>query len=568
MAIAKNPQMMGFNVNQYMRSAASRTVDRPTIGFRSWYGFGPEGRLIEAGGQPYLLSTVLGVTSGRGNSVNEVVNCLRRAASADGTQPKGTIFYCQTGDVRSTTRAPEFAAAVAELAKLGVKAEIIKTAMPEGRKDVMGLMSGVADFSWPRTGSTILPGAICENFTSFGGILVEGQSQTPLSEFIRYGAAGASGTVVEPYAIGAKFPSPMMHVHYARGCSLAEAFYQSLFAPAQQLIVGDPLCQPWAQIPKVEVGGVASDGVVKGKLTLEPKASVSGGGKIDRYELFVDGRRTDTTRIDGKIEWDSATESDGYHELRVVAIDAGPIETQGRAIIPVTSNNHGRTIQATAAAGIRWGQSLKVHIKAEGMQELAVVHGTRVLGKTTGPEGDVEINPRVFGLGPVQLQAVGTAGATAAQRVWSAPIVLNVEAGAPLPPLASPPANRARGLVLQMPGNKVIRVDETSDPSWLTLKGMHANEAFTLQGFFDAEANDVYQFVAQHTGQLKLSVDGHALYDNAQGANTLAYVPVALAKGLHRLTVTGRTGGDMKLKLQFGGQGTQMLSRDRFVHAR
>ena len=40
-----------------------------------------------------------------------------------------------------------------------------------------------------------------------------------------------------------------------------------------------------------------------------PKASASGGGKIDRYELYVDGRRMDTTRVDGRIEWDSAAES-------------------------------------------------------------------------------------------------------------------------------------------------------------------------------------------------------------------------------------------------------------------
>jgi hypothetical protein len=296
---------------------------------------------------------------------------------------------------------------------------------------------------------------------------------------------------------------------------------------------------------------------------------VSGGGTIDRYELYVDGRRMDTTRVDGRIEWDSAAESDGFHELRVVAIDSGPIETQGRAIAGVTSANHGHTIRATASADtVRWGQSLKIHVAAPGMQELVVLHGTRVLGKTTGPEGDVEINPRVFGLGPVQLQAVGSAGSTAAQRVWSAPIEINVEAAPPLPPLASPPANRARGLVLQMPGNKVIRVDETADPAWLTLKGMHANEPFTLQGFFDVEADDVYQFVAQHTGQLKLTVDGHTLYESANGENTLAYIPVALAKGMHRLTVTGRTGSDLKLRLQFGGPGTQMLSRDRFVHAR
>jgi len=55
--------------------------------------------------------------------------------------------------------------------------------------------------------------------------------QTPLTEFLRFGAAGASGTVTEPYAIPAKFPDPFVHVHYVAGCCLAESFYQSITGP-------------------------------------------------------------------------------------------------------------------------------------------------------------------------------------------------------------------------------------------------------------------------------------------------------------------------------------------------
>jgi hypothetical protein len=68
-------------------------------------------------------------------------------------------------------------------------------------------MTGIADFDWPASGSTVVPGAICENLTSFGGIFTPAAGQTPLSEFLRAGAAGSSGTVIEPYAIQAKFPT-------------------------------------------------------------------------------------------------------------------------------------------------------------------------------------------------------------------------------------------------------------------------------------------------------------------------------------------------------------------------
>ena len=64
----------------------------------------------------------------------------------------------------------------------------------------------------------------------------------------------------------------MIHVHYARGCSLAEAFYQSVCGPYQLLIVGDPLCRPWANIPQVSVAAVAPGAILHGIATWKPTA--------------------------------------------------------------------------------------------------------------------------------------------------------------------------------------------------------------------------------------------------------------------------------------------------------
>ena len=47
---------------------------------------------------------MLGVTAGRGNSLGEVLNYLRRSAAADGTHPKGTIYYVKNDDIRSKVR--------------------------------------------------------------------------------------------------------------------------------------------------------------------------------------------------------------------------------------------------------------------------------------------------------------------------------------------------------------------------------------------------------------------------------------------------------------------------------
>ena len=83
----------------------------------------------------------------------------------------------------------------------------------------------------------------------------------------------------------------MIQVHYARGCTLAEAFYQSVYGPYQLLIVGDPLCRPWADIPQVSVAGVEAGATVRGRLTLEPSVTSAGKATADRFELFVDGVR-------------------------------------------------------------------------------------------------------------------------------------------------------------------------------------------------------------------------------------------------------------------------------------
>ncbi|HEX4148195.1 MAG TPA: hypothetical protein VHY20_04370, partial [Pirellulales bacterium] len=225
---AHRPDWIALDSNHYVRPAEPAPGVPGTHAFRSWYGWSEKGALLEAGGEHYMLSTALAVTSGRGNSVNEAIEYLARSAGADGSQPKGTIYFDETSDIRSTCRQPLFAPAIEELKQLDVHGEIAREALPRGRSDVQGVMAGVADFSWPKSLSTIRPGAICEHLTSAGGLLSQGEPQTPLTEWLRYGAAGSSGAVAEPYLIQAKFPLPQMHVHYARGSSLAEAYYQAV----------------------------------------------------------------------------------------------------------------------------------------------------------------------------------------------------------------------------------------------------------------------------------------------------------------------------------------------------
>ena len=203
-------------------------------------------------------------------------------------------------------------------------------------------MLAVANFNWGRSQCQFLPGAICENLTSFGGVLRQSAGQTPLSEVLRYGAAGSSGTVIEPYSILAKFPHPVIHLHYRRGCSLAEAFYLSVPAPYQLLIVGDPLCRPYATPPRVAVEGVRPGEEVAGEVEITPTAKAFPGQAVDHFQLFVDGRLRQACAPGSQFILNSEKMPDGHHEFRVVAVASDNIQTQGRMIVPVRVTNRNR----------------------------------------------------------------------------------------------------------------------------------------------------------------------------------------------------------------------------------
>jgi hypothetical protein len=429
---AGNPAAyLAMSNNQYMRRAVPQQKDAPTLAFGAALRFGPHGDLVESGGASYLLSVMLGVTAGRGNTVPEVLDYLQRSAEADGMHPKGTIYFCQNGDIRSRIRQRAFPEAVKQLNALGVAAEILDGVLPPKKKDVQGAMIGAADFDWKASGSTILPGAICEHLTSFGGIMSAGAGQTPLSAFLRCGAAGASGTVVEPFAIQDKFPLAMIHVHYARGCTLAEAFYQSVFGPFQLLIVGDPLCRPWANIPAVAVEGVQPGAAVKGTLTLAATATVPGGGKVDRFELFVDGLRGPTAKPGEPLLLDTLKLGDGHHELRVVAIEAGPIRSQGRRIVPIVIANHGRRLDVSLSPLPRVPADgrLTVTAKCPGAASIAVFHNADLLGTIAAAEGRVEIDARRLGSGPARLRTVARGNAGPESNVYGPTVEVNVADG-------------------------------------------------------------------------------------------------------------------------------------------
>jgi hypothetical protein len=439
--MARQPTFLEVGSNRYWRPLSDEGIPRETQGFRSWYGWGAAGELLEAGGPRYLLSTMLGVTNGNANTVTEVVSGLATAAAADGTRPLGTIYFAVNKDVRSTTRSRDFNAIVRELGRVGVQGELFEGTLPVRKKDVAGLMTGTPNFVWDKAASTIVPGAICENLTSFGGIFTPNTGQTNLAEFIRSGAAGSSGTIIEPYALQDKFPHPSIQVHYARGACLAEAFYQSIRAPYQILVVGDPLCQPWGMIPRI-TATFASDAseldtgrVLAGKVWIEPVGRVPKPAHatperslhVDRFEFFVDGVRHGQCAEGESQQLDTTELADGHHELRVVGISSSSVETQGRLVVRFTAANHGRTLAlGVTPERVRTNGTVRVSVVGKGLEGVTLFCNGRVIGRTTGPEATVEVPADVLGVGKVTIRATGRAGFGIANTVNAEPVTIDV----------------------------------------------------------------------------------------------------------------------------------------------
>lgn len=430
-------------VNHYARNVLSNASGE-SRGFRSQIGIDPMGNRVQPGisSPRYYLSMMLGSTRGtENNSLGEVLRYLTRGAKADGSKPDGTIYFVKNDDIRSQVRHDRFSEVVDELVELGVNAEVVegrntaKECLPVGKNDVAGAMVGFYKYSVPASGCKILPGAICENFTSWGGDLTGSHTkmQTLLCDFLRFGAVASSGTVTEPYAIHAKFPHPRMHLHYARGCSVAEAYYQSVLSPYQLVIVGDPLCQPWAVAPSVEITGLDRKRPLSGTQEIQVSAKSATGYSIRNFDVFIDGVLL-LRALPGKaIKLDTTKLANGYHELRVVAVEESKIETQGRAFASFVSMNHtgdeaGRLTGVTGEVQ-RKGGVIYVKIQSRGARELRLYKGRQLIGSMPGETALIRCSSQELGVGKSTLTPVAVPKVSGDKPVFGFPIEVKVGLG-------------------------------------------------------------------------------------------------------------------------------------------
>lgn len=505
-------------------------------------GFGD----AEEGRGKLYLSVMLAWLGPFGSSYDEACEWLQRSAAADGTQPQGTFYFLQNGDVRATTRMPLFAVAMAALQRQGRRAELLRSGfdgqdgvLPKGKDDVLGAVVGIANFDWSKCQSRIVPGAIVEHLTSFGATY-QTNGQTKLTAFLRAGAAGASGTVTEPYALQAKFPTPLIHGYYTAGCSLAEAFYQSVRGPYQLLIVGDACCRPFAtlQAPTLD----ASEAPWVGEVELAPQARGAA-----RCEAWIDGALLASGPVGAPLRIDSRGLADGPHELHLVAIGPAPVSVPTAITRTITVSNHG--LQATLhgpGKAVELGRQIVLTGRAPAGARWQILTGATLLASGSGSMR-AEVPSAVLGLGRSSLRLLAMVGD---HTVVSAPIDVETTA-AVCKGSGKAPGAVLPGLAVDLGSGSRLRrlgVMAFADPL-----PVPAGATATVRGSFQLADAGLYEWSCG-SGELRgLSLDGGTMVDDHSDGGAGAHgIVLDLAAGWHTFELQVR-GGAVPARLSLGG---------------
>jgi len=215
-------------------------------------------------------------------------NTLRRAVAADSTYPTQPVYLEKTSDNVRNVRFVANDNSVFENQVVGNTAVTRTTSDAMIFTNLFGFQTGLQNFDLAT--NEFVPGAVADNLTSFGGYILDPTYQTEMLVFLESGAAGTYGTVVEPCNYTQKFPDPVDYFYQTRGFSEAESYYQSVLNPFQGLMVGEPLCAPFARPGTGTWNAPANNALLAGQTTLSLAfSSAATNLPLAQADLFVDG---------------------------------------------------------------------------------------------------------------------------------------------------------------------------------------------------------------------------------------------------------------------------------------
>lgn len=184
-----------------------------------------------------------------GKNFSDVKKLIDRGIASDYSQPQGTTYLLDTSDKNRNSRAVLFPKINTYFNKLW-PIEILKQDYIENKDDVMFYFTGKVHVKKIQSNS-FFPGAVADHLTSTGGVLT-GSKQMSIIKWLKAGATGSYGAVIEPCNFIEKFPNPgVMMQYYLRGNSLIEAYWKSVAWPGQGIFVGEPLAKPFAYKQKL-----------------------------------------------------------------------------------------------------------------------------------------------------------------------------------------------------------------------------------------------------------------------------------------------------------------------------
>lgn len=586
--LAKDIAYSAMDANRYGRVGPGGP--RPSQGFRCTYVFDkgggidkePEAAAWDEHRDRYRLATLLAWHGTQGMTVPEILVQLARSVAADGTRPDGTVYLMNHPDVRAQTRKPFFTQTSEALAARGRRSIVLAPGeegqdgvLPLGKSDAIGCVAGIAAFDWSRSGSTLLPGALAEHLTSFGAQL-DGSGQTKCIEFLRAGAAGSSGTVCEPLSIWQKFPAPFLHVFYADGCSLAEAFYQSIMGPYQLLVVGDPLCRPFATIVVPSVAAEMAKSPWKGTVALAPQVP-EGAPDMAAFEVHVDGRMIAAAAPGTPIELDTTTWEDGHHDLEVAAVEAGDVETRSELAWSIlVANGSERTTLGGPKKGVRLDEDVALSgTTPRWATQVEIRHGRNVLLIEKVRSGRFKATLPATRLGqgrvPLLARAVGTdEAAVRSNALWIEVLPPRVLGPKKSSGRAKAKADENKGPAKGKAGFAVAGVDAdgktfesvASHLGWAAKQkladGLPAGAAngarkLTLTGEIEAPVEGTYQLALLGYGKTIVRVHGQVVFESDLANEVARYADVALAAGWHPMEIQFEPAGAPRLVAKWGG---------------
>ncbi len=504
----------------------------------------------------YYMSGTIGYTGYNGNTTAQVISSLQGAAVADGTHPAGTIYFEDNGDVRSTTRDGQWPATEAQLTARGIPwvyENGTSGATPLDRSNVLGAVVGYPTPALPN-GSTYLPGSWADNLTSFGSEFLD-TSQTKATAFIAAGAAGTTGSVIEPYAIAARFTNSSIYTFIADGSTLGEALAKSVATPDVQMPLGDMLAQPFADVPQVKVtSGPGNYGPAAGSILISGSAglvdpNIATG--ISTLALLVDGLGSSSGTLaggSGTFNLNTGGLSDGIHEVRIVGINNSQAASEGYAAQQIVVNNHGRSINfnggnvtlTTSAATI--GLSETAGDGTVSQVELTCLG--RTVAQAAGSKGSLSLSPTALAPGdnvivPVAIYSDGMQVAGGAFTVHVESGTLNGWSNGTSNGQWNNPSNWTGG-VLPQNGDQVARFGGLANGGTVTIGSTVSVEEIDL----DNSGGGSYTIAASPGQTLALSTTNGAaaecLVNVLSGSHTIS-APLVLAAAGNFVNVTNPT---------------------------